>query len=70
MHDPLQTQYDETNGNTEFLKPYPVVTADASFEISTAVISAVLSLDGQLLQTLPVSRNVTSRCTVLFGTYM
>jgi hypothetical protein len=39
---------DETNGNIEFLQPYPVVAADALLEIGTAVISAVLSLDEYL----------------------
>jgi hypothetical protein len=41
----------ETNGNIEFLQPYPVVAADALVEIGTAVISAVLSLDERLLET-------------------
>jgi hypothetical protein len=37
-HEPLHAQNDETNGNIEFLQPYPVVAADALFEIGTAVI--------------------------------
>jgi hypothetical protein len=37
--------------NIKFLKPYPVVAADALLEIDTAVISAVLSLDEHLSQT-------------------
>jgi hypothetical protein len=41
---------DETNDNIEFLQPYPVVAADALLEITTAVISAVLSLDEYLSQ--------------------
>jgi hypothetical protein len=39
---------DETNGNIEFLQPYPVVAADALLEIAVAVISAVFSLDEHL----------------------
>jgi hypothetical protein len=50
-HEHLHAQNDETNGNIEFLQPYPVVAADALFEIGTAVISAVLSLDKHLSQT-------------------
>jgi hypothetical protein len=38
MHEPLHAQNDETNGNIEFLQPYPVVAADALLEIGTAVI--------------------------------
>jgi hypothetical protein len=49
-HEPLHAQ-NETNGNTEFLQPYSVVAADALFEIGTAVISAVLSLNEILSQT-------------------
>jgi hypothetical protein len=33
---PLHAQNDETNGNTEFLQPYPVVEADALLEIGMA----------------------------------
>jgi hypothetical protein len=61
----------ETNGNIEFLQPYPVAAADTLHEIGTAVISAALSLISAChKQTLPVSRNfVTSRYSVvLFGT--
>jgi hypothetical protein len=50
-HKPLLAQNDETNGNIEFLQPYPVVAAEALLEIGTAVISAVLSLDEHLSQT-------------------
>jgi hypothetical protein len=35
-HKPLHAQTDETNGNIEFLRRYPV--ADALLEIGTAVI--------------------------------
>jgi hypothetical protein len=49
-HEHLHAQNDETNGNIEFLKPYPVVAADALLQIGTAVISAVLSLDEHLSQ--------------------
>jgi hypothetical protein len=38
----------KTNNNIEFLRPYPVVEADALPEIGTAVILAVLSLDKHL----------------------
>jgi hypothetical protein len=41
-HEHLYKQNDETNGNIEFLKPYPVIADDALLEIGTAVISAVL----------------------------
>jgi hypothetical protein len=41
-HEALHVQYDKTNGNIEFLQPYPVVAADALLEIGTAVISSVL----------------------------
>jgi hypothetical protein len=69
-HEHLHAQNDETRGSTEFLQPYPILTDDALLEIGTVVISAVLSLDEHLSQTLLVSRNfVTSRCIViLFGT--
>jgi hypothetical protein len=33
----LHAQNDETNGNNEFLQPYPAVATDALFEIGTAV---------------------------------
>jgi hypothetical protein len=46
--EPLHARNDETNGNIEFLQPYPVVAADALLEISTAVISSGLSLDEHL----------------------
>jgi hypothetical protein len=49
--EPLHEQKDETNGNIEFLQPYPVVAADALLEIGTAIISALLSLDEHLSQT-------------------
>jgi hypothetical protein len=59
----------KTNGNIEFLQPYPVVAADALFQIVTTVISAVLSLHERLSQTFPLSRNfVSSRRIFLFGT--
>jgi hypothetical protein len=35
----------ETNGNIEFLQPYPAVSAELLLEFRMAVISAVLSLD-------------------------
>jgi len=41
---------DKTNGNIEFLQPYPVVAADALLEIGTAVIPAFLSFDEHLSQ--------------------
>jgi hypothetical protein len=48
------------------LQPYPVVAADALLEIGTSVISAVSSLDENLFQLLPGSRNVIiSRCIVV-----
>jgi hypothetical protein len=47
----LYAQNDETNGNIEFLQPYPVVAADALLETGTALNSAVLSLDKHLSQT-------------------
>jgi hypothetical protein len=50
-HEPRHSRNDETNGNIEFLQPYPVVAADALLEIGTAVISAGLSLDEHLSQT-------------------
>jgi hypothetical protein len=50
-HEPLDTQNDESNDSIGFLQPYPVVAADALLEISTSVISAVLSLDEHLSQT-------------------
>jgi hypothetical protein len=69
-HELLRAQNDETNGNIEFLQPYPIVAADALLEIGTAVISAVLSLDEHLSQTNTscVPKFCTSRCiVVLFG---
>jgi hypothetical protein len=51
VHKLLYAQNDETNGNIEFLQPYPVVAADALLEIGTVVISAVSSLDEHLSQT-------------------
>jgi hypothetical protein len=59
----LTQENKETNDNSKFLQPYPVVTTD---EIGTAVISAVLSSDKQFLrQTFPVTQDVeTSRCVV------
>jgi hypothetical protein len=42
-HELLHAQNDETNGNIEFLQPYPIVTANALLEISTAIISDVSS---------------------------
>jgi hypothetical protein len=50
-HEPLHALNGETNGNIEFLQPYPLVATDALFEIGTAVISDVLSLDEHLSQT-------------------
>jgi hypothetical protein len=50
-HEPLHARNDETSGSIEFLQPYPVVAADALFEIGTAVISAILSLDEHLSHT-------------------
>jgi hypothetical protein len=47
----LHAQNDETDGNIEFLQPYPAVAADALLEVGAAVISAVLSLDEHLSQT-------------------
>jgi hypothetical protein len=35
----------DTNGNIEFLQPYPIDAADVLLEISTSVTSAVLSLN-------------------------
>jgi hypothetical protein len=56
------TQNDETNKNTEFCNPYPVVAADALFEIGTAVIAAVSSLDEHLPETnTPASRSFVAR---------
>jgi hypothetical protein len=49
-HEILHAQNDETNGNIEFLQPYPVVAAAALLEIGTAVISDVLSLDEHMSQ--------------------
>jgi hypothetical protein len=47
-HETLHALNDETNGNIEFLQPYPVVAADALLEIGTAAITAVLSLHEHL----------------------
>jgi hypothetical protein len=44
----LHTRNVESNGNMALLQPHPVVAVDAVFEISTAMISAVLSLDEHL----------------------
>jgi ABC-type antimicrobial peptide transport system ATPase subunit len=49
-----------------FLHPYLVVAADALREISMAIVTAVLSLNEHLSQTLSVSLNfVTSQCIVV-----
>jgi hypothetical protein len=45
-------QTGENNGNIKFLQPYPVVAVDAPLEFITAVVSAVLSLDKHLSQTI------------------
>jgi hypothetical protein len=50
-YEPLHAQNDEINGNIKFLQTYPVIAADALLEITTAVISAVLSLDEHLSRT-------------------
>jgi hypothetical protein len=60
-------QNHETNGNIEFLQPYPVVTADVLLEIGTAVISAVVSL----LVNIRIAKCFTNsskrfRCKVMF----
>jgi hypothetical protein len=70
-HELLQAQYDETNDNIEFLQPYPVVSANALFEIGTAIISAVFSLDEHFPQTNTscISKFFfTSHCIVLIST--
>jgi hypothetical protein len=58
FHEPLQAQNDE-NCSIKILQPYPIVAADALLEIRTAVISAVLSLDGHFVtdKNFFVSRN-------------
>jgi hypothetical protein len=38
-HEHLHAQNDKTNGNNEFLQPYPVIATDALLEIDTAAIS-------------------------------
>jgi hypothetical protein len=65
-HEPHHAQNDETFDNIEFLQPYPVVAADTLPEISTAVISAVSSLDEHLSQTGTFCVLCTSWCTVGF----
>jgi hypothetical protein len=50
-HEPLEAQYCEINGNTEFLQSYPVVGTDALLETGAAVISTTLSHDERLSQT-------------------
>jgi hypothetical protein len=48
-HEPLHAQNEETN-DIDFLQPYTVAAGDAPLEISTTVITAVLSLDEHLSQ--------------------
>jgi len=50
---PLTHETTKSNGKIEFLQPYYIVSADALQGISTAVISAVLSIDAHLSQILP-----------------
>jgi hypothetical protein len=59
----LTLENKETNDDSKFLQPYPVVTAE---EVGTAVISAVLSSDNHFhRQTFLVTQDVeTSRCVV------
>jgi hypothetical protein len=49
QYESLHVQNKETDGNIEFLQPYPAATADALLGIGTAVISADLSLSEHLL---------------------
>jgi hypothetical protein len=67
-HEPLHAQNNETNGNIEFFQQFPVVAANALLEISTAAISAVLSLVKHLPQTNTYCVPRFSYQSVLFGT--
>jgi hypothetical protein len=60
IHEPLHAQNDETNGNVEFLQPYPVFAADVLLEIGMTVISAILSLV-EHLQTIHFARTIFSK---------
>jgi hypothetical protein len=48
---PIHPQTEDTNYSIEFKQPCPVVATDALLDIGMVVISAVLSLDDNLLQT-------------------
>jgi hypothetical protein len=48
-HEPPHAQNNRTNGNIEFLQPYPTAAADTLLEIGMAIISAVLSLNEHFL---------------------
>jgi hypothetical protein len=67
---PWRTKWRNKRQYIEFLQAYPIVAADALFEIGMAVIAAVLSLDEHLsLTNTSVSWNfVTSRCFSLVST--
>jgi hypothetical protein len=67
---PFMRRTTESVAGLNFCSRHLVLAADALLQIGTAVISVVLSLDEDVINTSSVPKFVTSRCTVvLFGTF-